>query len=176
MFLAGHPSQDVSAFSRIALHATFSIKLLFIPLISLLVLYSKSALFISNKITHGKRRCLTLKEALEYFHEIDDDDISESSSTEDKESSDFVLIPPYLDELTDEEDFDENVLGENLEIPGTHNRKDYVEEICKWLEMKHDCALRIARRGCLTSFSVKYKTGNQSLFEYDDSFTKEELR
>ncbi|GFT34602.1 hypothetical protein TNCV_4125501 [Trichonephila clavipes] len=25
MFLAGHPSQDVSAFSRIALHATFSI-------------------------------------------------------------------------------------------------------------------------------------------------------
>ncbi|GFS95699.1 uncharacterized protein TNCV_250961 [Trichonephila clavipes] len=38
MFLAGHPHHgDVSAFSRIALHATFSIKLLFIPLISLLV-------------------------------------------------------------------------------------------------------------------------------------------
>ncbi|GFX68725.1 transposable element Tcb2 transposase [Trichonephila clavipes] len=36
MFLAGHPSQGCFAFSRIALHATFSIKLLFIPpLISL---------------------------------------------------------------------------------------------------------------------------------------------
>ncbi|GFV12087.1 transposable element Tcb2 transposase [Trichonephila clavipes] len=35
MFLAGHHHRDVSAFSRIALHATFSIKFLFIPLISL---------------------------------------------------------------------------------------------------------------------------------------------
>ncbi|GFU42951.1 transposable element Tcb2 transposase [Trichonephila clavipes] len=35
MFLAGHPSQACFAFSCIALHATFSIKLLFIPLISL---------------------------------------------------------------------------------------------------------------------------------------------
>ncbi|GFU74592.1 hypothetical protein TNCV_4933151, partial [Trichonephila clavipes] len=36
MFLAGHPSQGCLAFfSRIAIHATFPIKLLFIPLISL---------------------------------------------------------------------------------------------------------------------------------------------
>ncbi|GFX58623.1 transposable element Tcb1 transposase [Trichonephila clavipes] len=36
-FLLDTHHRDVSAFSRIALHATFSIKLLFIPLISLLV-------------------------------------------------------------------------------------------------------------------------------------------
>ncbi|GFU97042.1 hypothetical protein TNCV_2165461 [Trichonephila clavipes] len=36
-FLLDTISRDVSAFSRIALHATLSIKLLFIPLISLLV-------------------------------------------------------------------------------------------------------------------------------------------
>ncbi|GFW13722.1 transposable element Tcb1 transposase [Trichonephila clavipes] len=32
MFLAGHPSRDVSAFSRIALHATFSISSFFLSL------------------------------------------------------------------------------------------------------------------------------------------------
>ncbi|GFW45418.1 DDE_3 domain-containing protein [Trichonephila clavipes] len=37
IFLLDTHHMDVSAFSRIALHATFSIKLLFIPLISLLV-------------------------------------------------------------------------------------------------------------------------------------------
>ncbi|GFU42079.1 hypothetical protein TNCV_3197391 [Trichonephila clavipes] len=37
-FLLDTHHRDVSAFSRIALHATFSIKLLFIPLISLLLL------------------------------------------------------------------------------------------------------------------------------------------
>ncbi|GFX62197.1 transposable element Tcb2 transposase [Trichonephila clavipes] len=37
IFLLDTHHRDVSAFSRIALHATFSIKLLFIPLISLLV-------------------------------------------------------------------------------------------------------------------------------------------
>ncbi|GFU40036.1 transposable element Tcb2 transposase [Trichonephila clavipes] len=42
--------------------------------------------------------------------------------------------------------------------------------------MQRDCAFRIAGRGRLTSFSVEYKTGNQSLFEYAESFTKEELR
>ncbi|GFW21424.1 hypothetical protein TNCV_1532481 [Trichonephila clavipes] len=31
--------------------------------------------------------------------------------------------------------------------------------------MQRNCALRIAGRGRLTSFSVEYKTGNQSLFE-----------
>ncbi|GFW80895.1 transposable element Tcb2 transposase [Trichonephila clavipes] len=31
--------------------------------------------------------------------------------------------------------------------------------------MQRDCALRIAGRGRLMSFSVEYKTGNQSLFE-----------
>ncbi|GFU04306.1 hypothetical protein TNCV_864071 [Trichonephila clavipes] len=36
-FLLDTDHRDVSAFSRIALHATFSIQLLFIPLISLLV-------------------------------------------------------------------------------------------------------------------------------------------
>ncbi|GFT37390.1 hypothetical protein TNCV_2512801 [Trichonephila clavipes] len=40
MFLLDTHHRDVSAFSRIALHATFSIKLLFIPLISLLELYT----------------------------------------------------------------------------------------------------------------------------------------
>ncbi|GFT66579.1 uncharacterized protein TNCV_2737731 [Trichonephila clavipes] len=38
------------------------------------------------------------------------------------------------------------------------------------------CALRIASRGRLTSFSVEYKTDNQSLFECAKSFTKQELR
>ncbi|GFW37272.1 uncharacterized protein TNCV_2632561 [Trichonephila clavipes] len=42
--------------------------------------------------------------------------------------------------------------------------------------MQLDCALRIASRGRLTSFSVEYKAGNQSLFECTGSFTKEELR
>ncbi|GFY14144.1 uncharacterized protein TNCV_3613331 [Trichonephila clavipes] len=42
--------------------------------------------------------------------------------------------------------------------------------------MQLDCALRIAGGGRLTTFSVEYKTGNQSLFEWTESFTKEELR
>ncbi|GFV74196.1 uncharacterized protein TNCV_2849151 [Trichonephila clavipes] len=42
--------------------------------------------------------------------------------------------------------------------------------------MLHDCALRIARRVCLTSLSVEYKAGNQSLFECAESLTKKELR
>ncbi|GFV15522.1 uncharacterized protein TNCV_4835481 [Trichonephila clavipes] len=54
--------------------------------------------------------------------------------------------------------------------------KVHVGKICKWLEMQRDCALRIAGRGRLMSFSVEYKTGNQSLFERAESFTKEELR
>ncbi|GFV09795.1 hypothetical protein TNCV_2598501 [Trichonephila clavipes] len=40
--------------------------------------------------------------------------------------------------------------------------------------MQRDCALRIAGRGRLTS-SKEYKTGNQSLFECAELFTKEEL-
>ncbi|GFW69463.1 transposable element Tcb2 transposase [Trichonephila clavipes] len=43
-----HHRDDVSAFSRIALHATFSIKLLFIPLISLLV----SVAYITHVLTY----------------------------------------------------------------------------------------------------------------------------
>ncbi|GFT23105.1 uncharacterized protein TNCV_1858501 [Trichonephila clavipes] len=54
--------------------------------------------------------------------------------------------------------------------------KVYVGEICKRLEMQRGGALRIAGRGRLTSFSVEYKTGNQSLFECVELFTKEELR
>ncbi|GFY04747.1 HTH_Tnp_Tc3_2 domain-containing protein [Trichonephila clavipes] len=42
--------------------------------------------------------------------------------------------------------------------------------------MQRDCALRIAGRGRLTSFSVEYKTDNQTLFGCAESFTKEELR
>ncbi|GFS93798.1 hypothetical protein TNCV_5052751 [Trichonephila clavipes] len=41
--------------------------------------------------------------------------------------------------------------------------------------MQRDCALCKAVRGCLTSFSVKYNTGNQSLFECVESFTKKDL-
>ncbi|GFW87362.1 uncharacterized protein TNCV_1267351 [Trichonephila clavipes] len=41
--------------------------------------------------------------------------------------------------------------------------------------MQRDCALRIAGKGRLMSFSVKYKTGSQSLFECAESFTWEEL-
>ncbi|GFX34431.1 transposable element Tcb2 transposase [Trichonephila clavipes] len=48
MFLTDTHHRDVSAFSRIALHATFSIKLLFIPLISLLV----SVAYITHVITY----------------------------------------------------------------------------------------------------------------------------
>ncbi|GFW27293.1 DDE_3 domain-containing protein [Trichonephila clavipes] len=47
-FLLGTHHRDVSAFSRIALHATFSIKLLFIPLISLLV----SVAYITHVLTY----------------------------------------------------------------------------------------------------------------------------
>ncbi|GFX31727.1 uncharacterized protein TNCV_170601 [Trichonephila clavipes] len=42
--------------------------------------------------------------------------------------------------------------------------------------MQGDCALRIDGRGRLTSFSVEYETGNQSLFECAESFTKQKLR
>ncbi|GFX02534.1 HTH_Tnp_Tc3_2 domain-containing protein [Trichonephila clavipes] len=38
--------------------------------------------------------------------------------------------------------------------------------------MQRDCALCTAGRGHLTLFSVEYKTGNQSLFECAESFTK----
>ncbi|GFX09646.1 transposable element Tcb2 transposase [Trichonephila clavipes] len=48
MFLAGLPSQGCSAFSRIALHATFSIKFLFIPLIFLLL----SVAYITHVLTY----------------------------------------------------------------------------------------------------------------------------
>ncbi|GFY01624.1 transposable element Tcb2 transposase [Trichonephila clavipes] len=41
--------------------------------------------------------------------------------------------------------------------------------------MQRDCALRIAGRGQLTSFSVEYKIGNQSLFEWAESFTRAEV-
>ncbi|GFW57607.1 transposable element Tcb2 transposase [Trichonephila clavipes] len=47
-FLLDIHHRDVSAFSRIALHATFSIKLLFIPLISLLV----SVAYITHVLTY----------------------------------------------------------------------------------------------------------------------------
>ncbi|GFS83352.1 uncharacterized protein TNCV_600811 [Trichonephila clavipes] len=50
------------------------------------------------------------------------------------------------------------------------------EEICKCLEIRRDCALRIAGRGGSMSFSVEYKTGNQNLFECVESFTRQELR
>ncbi|GFV99844.1 transposable element Tcb2 transposase [Trichonephila clavipes] len=42
--------------------------------------------------------------------------------------------------------------------------------------MPRDCALRIAGRGRSTSFFMEYKTGNQSLFECAESFTKVDLR
>ncbi|GFX82882.1 transposable element Tcb2 transposase [Trichonephila clavipes] len=42
--------------------------------------------------------------------------------------------------------------------------------------MQRDCALRIASRGHLTSSSVEYKTGSQSLFECAESFTKRVAR
>ncbi|GFX02688.1 transposable element Tcb1 transposase [Trichonephila clavipes] len=42
--------------------------------------------------------------------------------------------------------------------------------------MQRDCVIRIACRGRLTSFSVEYKTGKQSLFECAESLTKEQLR
>ncbi|GFV93140.1 uncharacterized protein TNCV_2552311 [Trichonephila clavipes] len=42
--------------------------------------------------------------------------------------------------------------------------------------MQRDCALRIAGRGRLSSFSMKYKTGNQNLFESAESFTMEKLK
>ncbi|PRD26940.1 UNVERIFIED_CONTAM: hypothetical protein NCL1_36714 [Trichonephila clavipes] len=54
--------------------------------------------------------------------------------------------------------------------------QEHIGEICKRLEMQRDCALRIAGRGRLTSFSVECKTDNQSLFECAESFTKEELK
>ncbi|GFV93344.1 transposable element Tcb2 transposase [Trichonephila clavipes] len=60
MFLAGHPSQGMfSSFSRIALHATFSIKLLFIPLISLLgprKRYKGDEIVMPNTIRYNLRR------------------------------------------------------------------------------------------------------------------------
>ncbi|GFV62053.1 HTH_Tnp_Tc3_2 domain-containing protein [Trichonephila clavipes] len=42
--------------------------------------------------------------------------------------------------------------------------------------MQCDGAFRIAGRGRLKSFTVECKTGNQSLFECAESFTKEEMR
>ncbi|GFW13937.1 hypothetical protein TNCV_4700721 [Trichonephila clavipes] len=42
--------------------------------------------------------------------------------------------------------------------------------------MQRDCALRRACRGRLTAFVVEYETGDQSLLECAESFTKEELR
>ncbi|GFT93918.1 transposable element Tcb2 transposase [Trichonephila clavipes] len=42
--------------------------------------------------------------------------------------------------------------------------------------MQRYCASRISSRGRLTSFSLEYKTGNQSLFECAESLTREELR
>ncbi|GFU81381.1 hypothetical protein TNCV_1380491 [Trichonephila clavipes] len=65
---------------------------------------------------YGKRRCLTSEVGLEGFNEIYDDDISESSSTENNEQSDFVINLLDPGELTEEEDFVEDVLRENLEI------------------------------------------------------------
>ncbi|GFY43663.1 hypothetical protein TNIN_247431 [Trichonephila inaurata madagascariensis] len=62
-----------------------------------------------------ERECLTLEGALEYFLEIDDD-ISESSTTDDNEQSDFNIISPDSDELMDKEHFYEDTLDENLEI------------------------------------------------------------
>ncbi|GFV74248.1 uncharacterized protein TNCV_2312461 [Trichonephila clavipes] len=50
--------------------------------------------------------------------------------------------------------------------------KVHVGETWKRLEMQRDCALRIACRGNLISFSLEYKTSNQSLFECSESFTK----
>ncbi|GFW43944.1 uncharacterized protein TNCV_231831 [Trichonephila clavipes] len=41
--------------------------------------------------------------------------------------------------------------------------------------MQSDCPLRITSTGRLTSFSVEYKTGNQSLLECAESFKKKEL-
>ncbi|GFU39199.1 transposable element Tcb2 transposase [Trichonephila clavipes] len=41
--------------------------------------------------------------------------------------------------------------------------------------MQRDCALRIDSRQRLTSLSVEYKTGNQSLFECAESFTKHDF-
>ncbi|GFY04122.1 hypothetical protein TNCV_1199001 [Trichonephila clavipes] len=42
--------------------------------------------------------------------------------------------------------------------------------------MQRDCALRIASKGRLTPFSLEYKTGNPSLLECAESFTKKQLR
>ncbi|GFT34233.1 c3 and PZP-like alpha-2-macroglobulin domain-containing protein 8 [Trichonephila clavipes] len=48
-FLLDTHHRDVSAFSRIALHATFSIKLLFIPLISLLIIAKRQVVYTGTK-------------------------------------------------------------------------------------------------------------------------------
>ncbi|GFT58178.1 hypothetical protein TNCV_2748131 [Trichonephila clavipes] len=59
-----------------------------------------------------------MEEAQEYFHEIDDDDISKLSSTDD---NDFSIIPPDPDEMTDEEYFDENLI-DSIKYPKQKNR------------------------------------------------------
>ncbi|GFS96166.1 transposable element Tcb2 transposase [Trichonephila clavipes] len=62
-FLLDTHHRDVSAFSRIALHATFSIKLLFIPLISLLA----SVAYITNVLTYWESygiKCVDLESFL----------------------------------------------------------------------------------------------------------------
>ncbi|GFW62392.1 transposable element Tc3 transposase [Trichonephila clavipes] len=59
-FLLDTHHRDVSSFSRIALHATFSIKLLFIPLISLLV----SVVYITHVLTYWESygiKCVDLE-------------------------------------------------------------------------------------------------------------------
>ncbi|GFT18139.1 transposable element Tc3 transposase [Trichonephila clavipes] len=53
-FLLDTHRRDVSAFSCIALHATFSIKLLFIPLISLLVPWSKQSGSFSEELWNSR--------------------------------------------------------------------------------------------------------------------------
>ncbi|GFQ72351.1 hypothetical protein TNCT_646011 [Trichonephila clavata] len=63
----------------------------------------------TDKYSQEKRRCLTLEEALEYFHDRNDN-ISEASSKEGNGQSDFAMIPPDLEEWKDEEDFNEDVL------------------------------------------------------------------
>ncbi|GFV74970.1 hypothetical protein TNCV_1042081 [Trichonephila clavipes] len=53
--------------------------------------------------------------------------------------------------------------------------KVHVGEICKGLEMQRDCAFRIAGKGLLKSFSVEYKTGNQSLFVCAESLAEVDI-
>ncbi|GFU82076.1 transposable element Tc1 transposase [Trichonephila clavipes] len=67
-FLLDIHHRDVLAFSRIALHATFSIKLLFIPLISLLVRSDRMARWLQLIVKHLTISPPDIKHNLPWVH------------------------------------------------------------------------------------------------------------